>query len=195
MTAELNGWSVQALTDAVDAVRQQPAAGKLTWRSRVRWDSGFGLDVHTLAIHQLKEVMKRSFTLRGDHPPELLGQNTGPTAIETLLAALGSCMAGTFAAQATARGVILRALEVDVEAAIDLNGFFGILPTPPGISDVKLLFHVEADASSEMLQEILDAAKSLSPVFDSVTRPKPVDAGLVVGPEPSETAATIVRAA
>lgn len=58
------------------------------------WDGGFGLDVRTREIEQLGEVMERRFTMRGDHPPELLGHNTGLTAIETLMAALGSCMGG-----------------------------------------------------------------------------------------------------
>ncbi|MBI4499114.1 MAG: OsmC family protein [Chloroflexi bacterium] len=176
MPPELNGWDVGTMTEAVEGVRQQPEAGKLTWRSRVIWDGGFGLDVRTREIEQLGQVIDRRFTLRGDHPPELLGHNTGPTAVETLLAALGSCMAGTFAAQATARGVRLDALEVDVEGTIDLNGFFGLKPIRPGLSDVRLSYRVKSDAEQQTLQEILDAAKSLSPVFDSVTKPVAVEA-------------------
>lgn len=176
MATEMNGWNVEAMTEAVEAVKQQPEAGKLTWRSRVTWDGGFGLDVRTQGIEQLGQVIERRFTMRGDHPPELLGHNTGPTAVETLLAALGSCMAGTFAAQATARGVKIDALEIAVEGAIDLNGFFGLKPIRPGLSDVKLAFRVKSDADSKMLQEILDAAQSLSPVFDSVTKPVGVQA-------------------
>ena len=167
-----------ALSEAVEVVNRQPDAGKLTWRSRVVWDGGFGVDVRTHEIEQLGQVMDRRFTMRGDHPPELLGNNTGPTAVETLLAALGSCMAGTFAAQATARGVTLEALEVDVESAIDLNGFFGLKPIRPGLSGVKLAFRVKSDADPQVLEEILAAARSLSPVFDSVTKPVDVEAGL-----------------
>jgi hypothetical protein len=89
----------------VEGVGERPETGILTWRSKVSWDGGFWLDVRTLGIEQMGETIRRRFTTRGDHPPELLGRNTGPTAIETLLAALGACMAGTFAAQATARGV------------------------------------------------------------------------------------------
>jgi uncharacterized OsmC-like protein len=176
MSKELNGWNVEAMTEAVEGVKQQPEAGKLTWRSRVTWDGGFGLDVRTREIEQLGQVMERRFTLRGDHPPQLLGHNTGPTAVETLLAALGSCMAGTFAAQATARGVKIDTLEVDLEGAIDLNGFFGLKPVRPGLSGVRLSYRVKSDADSQTLQEILDATKSLSPVFDSVTKPVGVEA-------------------
>ena len=96
-----------------------------------------------------------------------------------LLAALGSCMAGTFAAQATARAVKIEALEVDVESAIDINGFFGLKPIRPGLSGVTLSFRVKSDADPQMLGEILAAAQSLSPVFDSVTKPVDVEARLV----------------
>lgn len=175
MTTVLNGWDVEAMTEAVEGVRQDPESGRLTWRSRVRWDGGFGLDARTVAIEQSGEVLARRFTMRGDHPPELLGSNTGPTAVELLLGALGSCMAGTFAAQATARGVEIESLTVEVEGDIDLNGFFGLKPVPAGVSDVKLRFDVRADADEAALKEVLEAARSLSPVFDSVTRPIPVE--------------------
>ncbi len=178
MTTTLNGWDVEAVSEAVRTVREQPEAGLLTWRGRAVWDGGFGLDVHTREIEQLGEVMQRHFTLRGDHPPELLGQNTGATAIETVLAALGACMTGTFAVQATARGVRIDALEVDVECTIDLNGFFGIEPIRPGLRDVSLTYRVSADADDEALREILDAARSLSPVFDTVTNPVAVRVAL-----------------
>ncbi len=53
------------------------------------------MDAYADAIEQLGETIPRQFTLRGDDPPELLGENTGPTAAEILLAALGSRVAGT----------------------------------------------------------------------------------------------------
>ncbi len=171
MPTELNGWNLDAMKEAVETIKQQPEAGKLAWRSSLEWDGGFGLDIQTDEIQQLGEIMKRSFTIRGDHPPELLGKNTGPTAIETLMAALGSCMAGNFALQATARGVKIDSLKVDLESVIDLNGMFGLKDIRPGISDVKLLFHVKSNTDNETLQEILNSAQSLSPVYDSVSKP------------------------
>jgi uncharacterized OsmC-like protein len=178
MATMLNGWDVEAVTEAVEGVKEEPESGRLAWRSRVSWDGGFGLDVRTLEIEQLGETMPRRFTLRGDHPPELLGQNTGPTAIELVLAALGSCIAGTFAAEATSRGVEIRELEVDVEGVMDLNGFFGLQPIPAGLSDVKLNVRVSSNAETAVLEEILEGAQSHSPVFDTVTRPIGVETAL-----------------
>lgn len=173
---QLNGWELSSVKEAVEGVKNQPEAGKLIWRSRVNWDGGFGLDVHTREIEQLGQVINRHFTLRGDHPPELLGHNTGPTAVETLLAALGACMAGTFAAQAAMRGIKIDALEIDLQGTIDLNGFFGLRPISPGLSNVKLSFRVKSDTDSQTLQQILNAAQSHSPVFESVSKPVEIDA-------------------
>ena len=169
MLTELNGWNLEAMTKAVEDVKQKPEAGRLAWRGRVTWDGGFGLDVRTRQIEQLGQAMDRHFTLRGDHPPELLGSNTGPSAVETFLAALGACMVGTFAAQATARGVAIDELSADVEGSMDLNGFFGLKPVRPGLSDVTLAFRVRSEAGAPVLREILDAARSHSPIFDSVS--------------------------
>ncbi|MGD8428438.1 MAG: OsmC family protein [Balneolaceae bacterium] len=178
MVVELNGWNTEAMNEAIEGVKECPEAGILTWRSRVKWDGGYGLDVRTREIEQLDEVMVRRFTMRGDHPPELLGNNTGPTAVEILMSALGACMAGTFAAQATAREVKIDKLEVDLESKIDINGMFGLMPIRPGLSDVKLSFRVESDADMTVLQEILEEAQALSPVFDSVTKPVEVNVDL-----------------
>ena len=175
---ELNGFVVEDVAQAIAQVRETPEAGHLTWHSRVRWDGGFGLDVRTRDIGQSGQTMTRHFTLRGDHPPELLGRNTGPTAIETVLAALGACMAGTYAAQATARGIALEKLEVDVEGRIDLAGFFGLRSTPPGVADIRLSFNVEANTTGEVLEEILEATRQLSPVHDTLTRARTVDCQL-----------------
>ena len=170
-STQLNGWDLEAMTAAVEDVRQNPEAGRVTWRGRAVWHGGFGLDAHTDAIEQLGNRLERHFTLRGDHPPELLGSNTGPTAVEVLLAALGSCIAGTYAAQATGRGIQLDALEVEVDGCIDLNGFFGLQPVRPGLSDVRATIRVRSEADDETLEELRLAALAASPVFDTVANP------------------------
>lgn len=177
MTNMLNGWDVQAVSEAVRAIEEQPEAGLLTWRGEAIWDGGFGLDVRTREIKQLEQVMPRHFTVRGDHPVEFLGSNTGTTAIETALAALaalGACVTGTFAVQATVRGIRIDQLAVDLECTIDLNGFFGLEPIRPGLRDVTLTYRVAADAEPDALEEVLSAARSLSPVYDTFARPVPV---------------------
>jgi uncharacterized OsmC-like protein len=171
----LNGWNLEAFRETVATVESNPEAGRLTWRGRVSWDGHFGVDARAEEIEQLGEVIPRRFSLRGDHPPELLGDNTGPTAVETLLAALGSCVAGTYAAHATAHGVHLDGLEVTVESAIDLNGFLQLAPTPAGLDGVRVTMRVRSDADDDTLEEIRRIVTHASPVYDSVSRPVSVE--------------------
>jgi len=103
--------------------------------------------------------------VRSDHPPQLLGDNTGPTAVEILLSGLGACIMGTYAAHATARGLRLDDLEVELEGTIDLNGFLQLAPTRPGLHDVRAVVRVESDVSSAELQELLEVTKRASPVY------------------------------
>lgn len=176
--AELNGWDLKVFQETVEAVRQQPEAGELTFRGHVDWDAGFGLDARTDEIEQLGQVMRRRFTLRGDHPPELLGHNTGATAVETLLAALGSCIAGTYAAHATARGVKIDELEVDIESSIDLNGFLQLRPTRAGLAGVRATLRVKSDADPAVLEELRQVTTKASPVYDSVSNPVHIESAV-----------------
>ena len=174
-TTQLNGWDLQGFQEAIDMVERQPEAGRLIWRSHVDWDAGFGVDARTDEIEQLGEVMRRTFTLRGDHPPELLGQDTGPTAVEALLAALGSCITGTYAAHATARGVAIDELEVELEGRIDLSGMFQLRPVRAGLDGVKATIRVKADADVAVLEEIRQVTTRASPVHDSVANPVAIE--------------------
>lgn len=175
----LNGWDVAAVEEAINGIREQPEAGLLTWRGRVRWDGGFGMDARSEEIEQLGEVLPRRFTIRSDHPPELLGQNTGATAVEALLSALGGCITGTYAAQATARGIRLDGLEVEVEGKIDLNGFFGLQSVRPGLTDVRIRIRPQSDADAVVLDEIREATLKASPVYDSVAHPVAIETMVV----------------
>lgn len=173
-----NGWNLDDFQTAVATIKEQPEAGRLTFRTRFDWDAGFGGDARTEEIEQMGQVMPRRFTLRGDHPPQLLGHNTGPTAVETLLAALGSCIAGTYAAHATARGITIDDLEVEIEGDIDLNGFLQLAPTRPGLNGVKARVRVKSDADDATLRELCQITSRASPVYDSVSNPVMVDASV-----------------
>ncbi len=171
----LNGWDLEAFEATVQEVQKNPEAGKLTWRERVVWDAGFGLDARTEEIEQLGQVIRRKFTLRGDHPPELLGENTGPTAVETLLAALGSCICGTYAAHATAQGIEIEEMEVEIKSQIDLNGFLQLAPLRAGLTGVRATVRVKSNADEPALQELLQITRRASPVYDSVANPVTIE--------------------
>ncbi len=191
---ELNGWNLEQFQSTVNTIKQHPEAGKLIFHTLSQWDEGFAVDGRTQKIEMMGNTMKRKFTLRGDHPPELLGANTGPTAVETLLAALGSCVAGTYAAHATARGIKLDDLEIEIQGQIDLNGFLQLKPVRAGLGgkggeqddisrgdrsggkeddahSLSMNIRVKSDADENALKDIGELIKKASPVYDSVSNP------------------------
>lgn len=172
---ELNGWNLEQFQLVVSMVKEKPEAGRLSFQTRTKWDEGFGVDGRTEKIGMLDQTIPRRFTLRGDHPPELLGKNTGATAVETLLAALGACIAGTYAAQATARGIKIDDLEVTLDGEIDLRGFLQLAPVRAGLSDAKVKIRVTSDANESELREIGQIIHKASPVTDSVSNPVKID--------------------
>ena len=73
---ELNGWNLEQFQSVVSGkmVEENPEAGRLSFQTRKKWDDGFGVDGHTEKIGMLDQTIPLRFTLRGDHPPELLGR-------------------------------------------------------------------------------------------------------------------------
>lgn len=172
---ELNGWNLEQFQSVVSMVKEKPEAGRLSFHTRTKWDDGFGVDGHTEKIGMLDQTMPLRFTLRGDHPPELLGKNTGATAVETLLTTLGSCTAGIYAPQATARGIKIDDLEVTLDGKINLQGFLQLAPVRARLSIAKAKIQVKCDANESELKEIGQIIHNASPVTDSVSNPVLID--------------------
>lgn len=175
-TGHLNGFDLDALQDTVRTMQQQPEAGKVTFRGSTTWAGGPAGDGRAEEMEQLGQVTERNFVARGDHPPALLGHDSGPTAGEALLGALGSCLTATFASHATAYGVQLDELEVEVAGDLDLNGFLRTTDTRAGFQAIRARIRARADADQATLEEILRVTTLASPVFDTLSRGVPVTA-------------------
>ena len=89
MSNKINGIDVEALNATIDAVKQTPLLAKCTFQTRTVWKNGFQSQAQISNFIQAGETVKRgkTFTVSGDHPEGLLGQNTAPAAVEGLIAA------------------------------------------------------------------------------------------------------------
>ena len=61
-----------------------------------------------------------SYTTLIDFPPQFSGEGRGPTVCETCMSSLGSCITQTIVAHATARGINLDSISIDLEGNVDL---------------------------------------------------------------------------
>src|SRR5919205_1215854 len=107
-----------------------------------------------------------------EDPTAALVKYAAPSAIELILAALGSSLAIGIAAQAAQRGVTLESLEFTITGDLDVRMLLGLSDrVHPGLQTVRVKGQVKADASDEVLREIQQAAERGSPVWNTLTRP------------------------
>jgi uncharacterized OsmC-like protein len=106
-----------------------------------------------------------------DFPPEFSGEGNGPTVCEGCMSSLGACITQTIVAHATARGITLDTITIDLEGNIDLQGFTGLsTDTRPGAQGFRLNINIKSStASKEQISELYEIGKRFSPAFDTLT--------------------------
>lgn len=179
----MNGVNVDQLMDTIDAIQENPDLARFQFRARNEWVDGAQSRTSIQSFYGAgQEDTSRSepFTMEGDEPPVLLGDNTAANAVESVLHALASCLAVGFAYNAAAQGIKIESLSFDMEGDLDLRAFLGLSDeVRPGYDNIEVKYRVEADASHEKIQELCDYVQDTSPVLDMLRNPVPVKVTLV----------------
>jgi len=177
----VNGVNVDELFGTIDAVKKAPVIAKFKFRAENQWING-GHNRTTLKNFygtQQDHEHKEPFVLDADEPPLLLGKDLGPNPVEYALTALAACVTTSIVYHAAAKGVTIRSMESRLEGDIDLQGFLGIRDdVPRGYREIRMYVKIDADASPEKLEEIVQLGPTYSPVFDTITRAVPVSVKL-----------------
>jgi uncharacterized OsmC-like protein len=139
-----------------------------------RRDGGFAVDGRAEELENAGEVTARTFTFRADWPRAAGGRDSGPTPGELVLAALGSCIASTYASRAATTGIDIDELEVTLEVRVDFRGRFELASVRPGLGGVAVTVSVCSQADDAALEALGDAVRRTSPVFDTLDNPVPV---------------------
>ncbi len=170
-----NGVNVEQLIGTVKAVQGTPGLAHFKFRSSSDWRGGAKTATSIQGFYgagQEDSSRNRAFVLEGDEPPVLLGDNTAPDAVEAVLAALSSCLTVSFIYPAAAQGIKVHSLQYEMEGDLDLHGFLKLSDkVRPGFQNIRVTAHVKADAPPEKIRELLEYAKSTSPVFDCLKNP------------------------
>jgi uncharacterized OsmC-like protein len=168
---DLNGVDLPAVAALVDTVRTTPGASATTWRAEVTWDEGFR---STARIRGFDPV-------RSDEPLALGGTDSAPNPVEQLLAALGNCLAVGYTANATADGITLHALRVELAGDLDLGAFLGLRPGHAGFDTISATVHLDTDADPAGVQRLHEAVVGSSPVGHTLQAAIPVAIQLAEG--------------
>jgi uncharacterized OsmC-like protein len=177
MTTVVNGVNVQALLDAREVLKGAPEAAQFVWRASSKWQEG----VHSTTTIQnyfglgQEQSHKHETVLDADHPEVFAAEDNAITPIEYLLVGLASCLTAGVASVAQNRGIQLRSVESTVEGHHDIRGILGAdSDVRNGFNDVKVTFHIDADASQQEIEALVAQSQKRSAVFDALTNPTSV---------------------
>lgn len=160
----------QLISDTQATYRAQPEAAKVTFRSSSRQTEGFR-----------SEISIRQHKLAADEPLSLGGVDSAPNPVELILAALGSCQEITYRAYATAMGISLDSVSVELVGDIDLRGFFAVDDSVrSGYQNIFGTVNIESSASEAELQKLSAVVNAHCPVLDILTNKVPVSLELSI---------------
>ena len=168
-TTLLNDVDIEAVGGLIQAVSDDSAKAATRWRANVTWLGGFR-----------SEAKVRSFAPIGsDEPAALGGTDSAPNPVEQVLAALGNCLAVGYAANATARGIEIKELSVDIAGNLDLHTFLGLRPGGyAGFDDITVEVKLESDATQEQIADLHEHVLSTSPVGHTLRAAVPLTASI-----------------
>jgi uncharacterized OsmC-like protein len=167
-TSSLNDVNIEAVGGLIAAVQDDPAKADTTWRASVTWLGGFRTAAKVRAFS----------TFPSDEPAGLGGTDTAPNPVEQVLAALGNCLAVGYAANATARGIEITSLKIDISGDVDLHTFLGLRPGHAGFGDIKADVHLESPADRAAIEDLHEHVLKTSPVGHTLQATIPVSIAL-----------------
>jgi uncharacterized OsmC-like protein len=169
-----NGVNVAALLAAREALKGAPQAAKYNWRASCKWQNGTHSQTKIQNYFGLGEEQKHrtEFSFEADHPEIFASEDLGATPIEFVLVGLASCLTAGVAAVAQNRGIQLRSVEAKLEGSMDIRGILGIdSDVRNGYDDIKVTFHIDADAPRKDIEAIVAQSQKRSAVYDVITNP------------------------
>jgi uncharacterized OsmC-like protein len=164
-TAALNDVNMGAVAGLATKIVESPEVAATQWRASVTWLGAFR-----------SEAKVRDFApIASDEPVGLGGNDTAPNPVEQLLGALGNCLAVGYAANATAAGITIRDLSIDLEGDLDLHTFLGLANGHAGYEAIRVRVNLDSDASPEQLATLHQKVTGTSPVGHTLARAIPLN--------------------
>jgi uncharacterized OsmC-like protein len=107
-----------------------------------------------------------------DEPASFGGTNRGPSPVEILLAALGTCQEITYRIYASLMGIPLESVQCELSGHLDLGGFLGTNPSVrSGIQQIKYETKIKSSANPEALAELARTVECRCPILNTLQEP------------------------
>ncbi len=169
-TEPINAVNIGAVAGLAEKIQSAPEVADTTWKASVRWEAGF----------RSSATVRDFAPVPSDEPAGLGGTDTAANPVEQILGALGNCLAVGYAANATAAGITIRDLSIQLEGDLDLHTFLGLNPEGhAGYHGIRVAVSLDSDATPDQLAALHERVTSTSPVGHTLSRPVPVQIDLV----------------
>lgn len=121
MQTTANGVNIDRLVETINLVEATPELAQFEFRTKTQWTGGARSTTTIDAFYGAGSEQQhgRTHTLAGDEPEVLLGDDTAPNTVETVFAALASCLAGGYAYNAAAQGIELEDLSFELDGKLN----------------------------------------------------------------------------
>ncbi len=173
----LNGLDVQAMGATIEAIVEQPVIARFAFRAQNRWLTG-GQNQTTIVDFDgacQRHVHDTPHVIDSDEPTVLHGADTAANPAVFALHALAACLCSSLVIHATARGITIRSVESSLDGDVDLRGLLGLSPdVRNGYEGIRVSMKVDADAPSEVIDELIELAQARSPLVDIISNPTPL---------------------
>ena len=169
-----NGVNVEHLLGARTALTEAPEAAKFKWRATCDWVRGTHSRTTVQNFYGLgaEQARPKAFNYDADHPELFASEDKGATPVEYVLVALAACLTAGIAAVAQNRQIQVRSIKATLEAGMDMQGILGIdSEVRNGFDGIKVVFHIDADATRDEIKALVAQSQRRSAVFDVVTNP------------------------
>ncbi|MDW3177392.1 MAG: OsmC family protein [Acidimicrobiia bacterium] len=177
-----NGVNVAALLDARTALAETPEAAAFVWKAESTWIRGTHTTSKVGAFFGLGAEQARDtggHEVSTDHPEQFAADDQAMTPVEMMLCGLAGCLTAGVATVAQHRDIQLHSVRATLEADMDLQGILGIDPdVRNGFNAVRVVFDIDADATTDELAALLAQSQKRSAVYDIMTSTTAVTVGL-----------------
>ena len=176
-----NGVNVDDLMTAIEAVKTDPANGKLTFTVSSKWTGGFKANHSTSATssERKRESAPSSHSISTDEPNEVLGSDTGISPAETLISSLAACLAVGYAANAAALGIDLDELSFRDHGQRKPGRLHEHRRQATGFERLEHQDIRQVQCTAEKLQELHDLVNDHSPIWDTICNPVKIESKIV----------------
>lgn len=165
----LNGINLEGLAQYTELITKQHEEAISAYGITAEWLGGTQTKVSTHNQKLGSVEIKKDFSFTIDEPKELLGNNDFPTPQDYLLGGMAGCMMVGFVVGASAKGIKLENVKLQITGALNLRGFLNVEKSAPiGFDEIQFSFNINGEGTQEQYDEIIKNVQQFSPNYRTI---------------------------